>query len=513
MNPSSFNRLIRLYRLAEKHLPPSLFSIFDMLRLRYFDKNGTYSEKTITKIHFQEERPNHWVFNGIAAKGFAKDGKYLLEIFDGIGSKYIEIECFDSILRCSLNVLSGCRLKVYVTYRVHNPVYDRRVFMGTIKPTCPLKGYAIDETGACKISTELQINVANIPTQFILFVTHQWGGGATKYLHNKIIEKQRGGFGVLVLSETSGSYVIKLYAQDSKEMLICDVAPQIVTFLKQFEITEIIINEMIGFHNLLEIMDMLRNVKESKTSRIEFLLHDYYAICPSFLLLNQSGQYCIPCKDTSRCNNCFNNNPHQQIIFSTIDKWRKTWADFFEICDAITAFSDASYKIFEKVYDCSKKIQIVPHSVQIIRNVIPAPIDSEIHIAVLGDLMLQKGSEIIRDMCEIIQKRKYNMKIIHYGTTYCTPISYLIEKGPYKVEQVPELFEGDSINLVFIPSIWPETYSFTTEEAISTGVPVAVFDLGAPAERVKRIPNGLIIPKVSPTSAVKFIHNYFDKSV
>ena len=50
-----------------------------------------------------------------------------------------------------------------------------------------------------------------------------------------------------------------------------------------------------------------------------------------------------------------------------------------------------------------------------------------------------------------------------------------------------------------MPSIWPETFSFTTHEMLATGKPVMAFDLGAQGEAVREAENGHI---VSPDPAV-----------
>ena len=41
-----------------------------------------------------------------------------------------------------------------------------------------------------------------------------------------------------------------------------------------------------------------------------------------------------------------------------------------------------------------------------------------------------------------------------------------------------------------IPSVWPETFSFTTHEALATGLPVWAFDLGAQGAAAARQPHG-----------------------
>ena len=55
--------------------------------------------------------------------------------------------------------------------------------------------------------------------------------------------------------------------------------------------------------------------------------------------------------------------------------------------------------------------------------------------------------------------------------------------------------EKNNIDIVFIASIIPETFSYTTAETISMGLPVACFNLGAQAEFVKQYSHGLIIGK------------------
>ncbi|MDN3573461.1 glycosyltransferase, partial [Methylobacterium longum] len=49
-------------------------------------------------------------------------------------------------------------------------------------------------------------------------------------------------------------------------------------------------------------------------------------------------------------------------------------------------------------------------------------------------------------------------------------------------------------DLVLLPAIWPETYSYALTLALRTGLPVVAFDLGAPGERLRAHPNGHLLP-------------------
>ena len=44
-----------------------------------------------------------------------------------------------------------------------------------------------------------------------------------------------------------------------------------------------------------------------------------------------------------------------------------------------------------------------------------------------------------------------------------------------------------------IPSIWPETFSYAVHEALATGLPVFVFDLGAQAHAAAAAENGHLL--------------------
>jgi glycosyltransferase involved in cell wall biosynthesis len=50
--------------------------------------------------------------------------------------------------------------------------------------------------------------------------------------------------------------------------------------------------------------------------------------------------------------------------------------------------------------------------------------------------------------------------------------------------------------------VWPETFSYVTEEAMDMGLPIACFDLGAPAERVRGYAKGVVIERIDARAAL-----------
>ena len=69
-----------------------------------------------------------------------------------------------------------------------------------------------------------------------------------------------------------------------------------------------------------------------------------------------------------------------------------------------------------------------------------------------------------------------------------------VSLNEYERSQLPDLVEQQQIDVFFLTSIWPETFSFTCSEIISMDVPLICFDMGAPAERTKQYDKGLVFP-------------------
>jgi len=66
--------------------------------------------------------------------------------------------------------------------------------------------------------------------------------------------------------------------------------------------------------------------------------------------------------------------------------------------------------------------------------------------------------------------------------------------GRYEREQLPDIIAQEQIDIFLIPSICPETFSYTTQEIMMMQMPLMVFDVGAPAERVAHYEKGHVLP-------------------
>ncbi|MDA8161394.1 MAG: glycosyltransferase, partial [Desulfobacteraceae bacterium] len=118
----------------------------------------------------------------------------------------------------------------------------------------------------------------------------------------------------------------------------------------------------------------------------------------------------------------------------------------------------------------------------------------DLRIGVLGIINQAKGAELIKKLVKYIDETGQNAKVILIGLINI-PINspHFEQTGRYDKTELEKIVLEKEIDIFFIPSIWPETFSYTAEEIMRMGYPLAVFNLGAPAERVKKYNRGMVL--------------------
>jgi glycosyltransferase involved in cell wall biosynthesis len=351
-----------------------------------------------------------------------------------------------------------------------------------------------------------------------LIIDHNSGGGANHYRVQYIRRKIEQGENVFLLlpSRSNNSHYELYYYQNHGTTYLLFTFDEILDLCNSANIQEICVNNLVSYPEPLEILSIIKCIKKTYDYEILIPIHDYFSICPSFHLLNDRGEYCgIP--DIEECKRCITNNELQYIRnrYDHIENWRKEWGKFFEFSDRIICFSNSSKAIMRKVYPfiSEDKCKVIPPIVDYIQPAAMTKSHVEaFHIGVPGTIHFPKGSKIIKSLIESIEQKKLrNIKIIIIGQMIDEKITspHLIITGKYDRAKLVNLVKKYQIDVVFVPSICPETFSYVTEEVIQMNLPVVVFDIGAPPERVKNYSKGLIIEKVNPEVVLEKMLNWF----
>jgi glycosyltransferase involved in cell wall biosynthesis len=175
--------------------------------------------------------------------------------------------------------------------------------------------------------------------------------------------------------------------------------------------------------------------------------------------------------------------------------------------------------VFCSLFDLEEdKCTIITHGIY--KTNISRQIESErsFNVAYLGAFTYEKGAESFLKIVEEMNNEKYMERITFHvigELGYPLPKEFrsyphMKLSGAYKFHDVNVILKRLKIDLVVLPSIWPETYSYTLSEAVVNGIPVLASDLGALRERISALSAGYLVPNESPVRrSVALIRDFY----
>lgn len=335
----------------------------------------------------------------------------------------------------------------------------------------------------------------------VLYFDHSLGGGTAVYSDRRVKELSKNHN--VVVCQYDGN--IKRYIFSCNNDRICMVTADIDHRILEL-FSHIIVNNLVGYKEPLGIIERIADAKNKNPAlRVEFMVHDFFCICPGIHLFKPDLTSCVK-NNRVNCIAC-----QSYPGFPSIDTWRGAWEKFLvNTVNDITVFSESSRKILLSMYpSIEPKIKVIPHTVPPMRKVKIGKHEN-INIGVVGNLNPIKGRAIVCNMAQMLPK---NVNIVCIGSFTGNNLnnSQFICAGGYDLDDLPDIIEKHKIDIALIPSVVPETFSFTTSECMNMGLPVACFDIGAPAERVSKYEYGLIISKIDAKIALKEILNFVNK--
>lgn len=339
--------------------------------------------------------------------------------------------------------------------------------------------------------------LSNKSNGILLYFDHNIGGGATNYLKHEINRNISNNEHTVIVRYDIGikGYLLNYRYKSYNLSYYCIKLDELMDILNELNIKSIYINELVTYPDLYNTLERIIKIKEEKNSRLVMLLHDYFSVCPTINLLNDKGDFCnIPSKIT--CEKCLKNNSmNHYFAYENMDKWREKWNIFLEMCDEIVVFSEDSRNLLEKSYGSLDNILVRPHSVNYI-----VPLNKQykytevLNIGLMGMLNHHKGFNVIKQMLNTIDELGLNINIILLGSTLEEfKHKNFKQTGTYTTDMIPKLALENDIDLFFVSSICPETFSYTTQEIINMGMPIVSFNIGAPAERIRKYNKGLVL--------------------
>jgi GT2 family glycosyltransferase/glycosyltransferase involved in cell wall biosynthesis len=332
-----------------------------------------------------------------------------------------------------------------------------------------------------------------------VWLAHSLGGGAEDYVQRQIAEAlgrpdgQKAPSpgphhaGAVVLRVGGGHrWRVELHTAQGMAHGVTDDFDFVLRLLEPVAARRVVYSCGVGDTDAVTLPRHLRALVRGPQDRLDILIHDFLPLSPAYTLLNADGSFTgVPPADSTDPAHQTRRPNGERVPLSD---WRGAWGALMRAADQITVFSGSSRDLVAAAYpDTEGRIAVRPHRLlAAIPRVAPGlGRDGRPVIGVLGNIAPQKGAGVLVSLAaELARSRAADLVLIgQIDPRYPLPPPAVVH-GRYRRSDIPDLIARYGITRWLIPSVWPETFSYATHEAIATGLPVWCFDLGAQAEAV-----------------------------
>jgi hypothetical protein len=116
----------------------------------------------------------------------------------------------------------------------------------------------------------------------------------------------------------------------------------------------------------------------------------------------------------------------------------------------------------------------------------------------LGAIGVHKGYDVLLACARDAVRRDLDLEFVVVGHSIddarLMETGRVFVTGRFKFDEAAGLIAAQNASLGFIPSITPETWCLSLGQLWRAGLFAAAFDIGAPAERIRRTGNGIVLP-------------------
>lgn len=350
----------------------------------------------------------------------------------------------------------------------------------------------------------------------VLLVTHARGGGTERHVLEDVERLRTAGFGSFLL-RPAGKHGGVLITHPDVDLLpnigVLQLRPHaaLLELLRRLSITEVHIHHLIDFCQ--DAAAAVQQLAAGLGAPIRIMIHDYTAICPRVNLVDKAGIYCGEPAE-SDCDRCIRRNGS---AFGRVEirRWRGAYAALFRAARTIVVPDPDVAARLSRYFD-GVEFEVQPHEIPIAgpfrfreRHL---DTDGPIRIVVIGAIGKIKGYDILLACARDARKRHLPLEFLVYGYTMNDVLlrrEGVAVTGRYLDAHADEGLEALFPHCIWLPYVWPETYSYTLSIALRLGCPIFAFDLGAIGSRLRALNGAQYLMPLSLASKPDRINDGF----
>jgi GT2 family glycosyltransferase/glycosyltransferase involved in cell wall biosynthesis len=262
----------------------------------------------------------------------------------------------------------------------------------------------------------------------------------------------------------------------------------------------------VEFHHLLGHDESVLSLPTRLGIPSDVHVHDYAWFCPRITLLGEGRRYCGEPANPVVCEACIADHGRNDEQDISVVELRARSARILAEARAVTVPSaDAA----------SRMRRHFPALRPVMRGLeddsdLPPPgrerRGARLRVCVVGAIGPEKGYDVVLACARDAAMRGLALDFVVVGHTIddarLLATGRVFVTGPYREERAVAEIVAQEADVAFLSSIWPETWCFTLGHAWRAGLSVAAFDIGAPAERIRRTGRGWLLPLGLPPSSI-----------
>jgi len=277
--------------------------------------------------------------------------------------------------------------------------------------------------------------------------------------------------------------------------------------------------DIIHFHNIYSLpINMLGECHRMKIPSI-MTLHDFWGICSKNILLTDEG---FPCnKKGLDCTWC-QRDLHD--AFGKVISLKKRNEVLLRYLNMIDVLISPSRYLMNRFIDCGisrDKIVLINYGVDVskFKNTTKSR-SNKFRIGFIGQLIRHKGVEnLLKAVSLLDAQEKSKISLILVGTgekaflDHCKKLindlflkNIVTFAGKIPNNEIPKIYRN--LDILIVPSIWPENSPVTIIEAFASGTPVLGSDIGGIPELIHHGVNGFLHKYDSPLSLAQNIRRF-----
>jgi len=345
-------------------------------------------------------------------------------------------------------------------------------------------------------------------TEAVVLITHVGGGGVERQIAASVARHRAAGRRAIVLRPARSpdgrkGVVVADSATDDFPNLRFDVPGELAALRRLLAAER---PSAVELHHLVGHDPAIVDLIDALGVPFDVHVHDYAWLCGRIALVGRGERYCGE-PEVRQCEACIADTGSLLEEDIGVGALRARSARLLaKARRVVTPSEDTAARIHR--YFPAARLRVVPHEDDTAIAEPPArgAVAGRCRVCLVGAIGIHKGYQVLLDCARDAAERQLKLEFVVVGHTIddgrLLATGRVFVTGEFAADEAVELIRSQGATLAWLPSIFPETWCFTLAEAWRAGLRVVAFDIGAPAERIRRSGRGLVLPLGLPPAAI-----------